>query len=110
MYTPVIYSIILRKNELPDLGNDANTNLLPVMSTLPSRNLGSFVETNFEYISEPATRSVDNKIFFNWSKLIVGVFSEGLITPRLSYTYVGHNRSCLSENSSYSESGLAGDL
>ena len=44
VYTPVICSINLRRNELPDLGKDAKWIFYPFISILPSKKYGSFSE------------------------------------------------------------------
>jgi hypothetical protein len=75
--TPVICSIILLKNELPERGNDAKATLLPIMDTVESKNLYS-PETIASYFEMLSSLTGLMRTFFRVSKLILRVSEVGL--------------------------------
>ena len=74
--TPVIFSRIFLKKELPVRGYDVNATLLPIMLIFESRNL-DFPDIRYSY-SPISYKSLLSKKFLSAAKLIVGVPSFGL--------------------------------
>lgn len=67
----MIYSSVLRRKELPDLGKDAKATRFPAKGTFESRNFGVFVERYDSAKAKFSGLAGLNRIFENLSKLII---------------------------------------